>query len=105
MWSARRFGLRMAILSAGFANGFGAALRLASSFLPPSLRFPVGMVGQSIASVAYPFIMFLPTKVAGAWFPDTQRGLATMIATMSNPLGVLLASLVSPQLVQVVVFE
>jgi len=26
-------------------------------------RFPVGISGQAIAALAYPFIMFLPTKV------------------------------------------
>lgn len=29
----------------------------------PEHRFFVGMTGQAIASLAYPFIMFLPTKV------------------------------------------
>lgn len=58
--------------------------------------------------------MFLPTKVsvliipyhknanfqvAGSWFPDNQRTLATTIGIMSNPLGVLLANVISPQLV------
>ena len=57
------------------------------------LRFPVGIFGQAIAAFAYPFIMFLPTKVfhlkilfvflsskvAAAWFPDNQRTLATTI--------------------------
>jgi hypothetical protein len=29
----------------------------------PGLRFPIGITGQGIAALAYPFIMFLPTKV------------------------------------------
>ena len=47
----------------GWTNGIGGAIRLASSFLPMAYRFPVGITGQAIASIAYPFIMFLPTKV------------------------------------------
>ncbi|PIO70755.1 hypothetical protein TELCIR_07376 [Teladorsagia circumcincta] len=39
-------------------------------------------------------------QVAGSWFPDTQRGLATTIGIMSNPLGVLLANVISPQMVR-----
>ncbi len=63
IWAGQRFGLRSAILTAGIANAIGAAIRLASSFVSPGLRFPVGICGQGIAAIAYPFIMFLPTKV------------------------------------------
>ncbi|CAK5078942.1 unnamed protein product [Meloidogyne enterolobii] len=94
--------LRYSILIAAWANGIGAFIRLASSFFPddmPGFRFPVGISGQAIAALAYPFIMFLPTKVAAAWFPDNQRTLATTIGVMSNPLGVLLANLISPMIV------
>ncbi|KJH43180.1 transporter, major facilitator family protein [Dictyocaulus viviparus] len=100
MWTGRRFGLRSAILIAGWTNGIGGLVRLSSSFVPPKYRFPIGITGQAIAAIAYPFIMFLPTKVAGSWFPDTQRGLATTVGVMSNPLGVLLANIISPQMVR-----
>ncbi|KAI6206045.1 hypothetical protein M3Y94_00861100 [Aphelenchoides besseyi] len=73
---------------------------LFSSFLPQGMMFPVGLAGQAIAATAYPFIMFLPTKVAGSWFGANQRGLATTIGVMANPLGVLLSNLISPQLVK-----
>uniref|UniRef100_A0A914CFE4 Major facilitator superfamily (MFS) profile domain-containing protein n=1 Tax=Acrobeloides nanus TaxID=290746 RepID=A0A914CFE4_9BILA len=99
MWSARKFGLRSAILIAAWTNGIGGLIRLLSSFLPVASRFPVGITGQAIAAVAYPFIMILPTKVAGSWFPDNQRTLATTIGIMSNPLGVILANVISPQIV------
>ncbi|CAD6189190.1 unnamed protein product [Caenorhabditis auriculariae] len=102
MWAGRKFGLRSAILIAGWTNGIGSIIRLISSFgfVPVNLRFPIAIVGQAIAAVAYPFIMFLPTKVAGSWFPDTQRALATTIGVMSNPLGVLMANLISPSIVK-----
>lgn len=98
MWAGSTLGLRWAILIAAWTNGIGGLIRLGSTFLSEDLRFPVGICGQAIAAVAYPFIMFLPTKVAAAWFPDNQRGLATTIGVMSNPLGVLLANLISPQI-------
>uniref|UniRef100_A0A914VNP2 Major facilitator superfamily (MFS) profile domain-containing protein n=1 Tax=Plectus sambesii TaxID=2011161 RepID=A0A914VNP2_9BILA len=100
MWAGQKFGLRTAILIAAWTNGIGGLIRFGSSFLGDGLRFPVAIFGQAIASVAYPFIMFLPTKVAGTWFPDKQRAIATTIGVMSNPLGVLFANLISPALVR-----
>ncbi|KAE9548869.1 hypothetical protein FO519_007920 [Halicephalobus sp. NKZ332] len=100
MWLGRTLGLRWAILIAAWTNGIGGLIRLGSTFLSPEYRFPVGIFGQAIAAIAYPFIMFLPTKVAAAWFPDNQRAFATTVGIMSNPLGVLLANLISPQIVQ-----
>ena len=101
MWSVRRFGLRSAILIAGVANGLGSLVRLSSSLpgLEPNQRLICVLAGQVMAASAYPFIMFLPTKVSGAWFPADQRTLATTLMILSNPLGVLLANLISPQLV------
>ncbi|MFH4983220.1 hypothetical protein AB6A40_009929 [Gnathostoma spinigerum] len=63
MWAARRFGLRSAVLIAAWSNGIGGLIRFISSFVPKSMAFPVGIFGQAIAGTAYPFIMFLPTKV------------------------------------------
>ncbi|CAJ0583593.1 unnamed protein product, partial [Mesorhabditis spiculigera] len=99
MYLSGRLGLRSAILIAGWANGIGAFIRFAASFLANPSRVYVALIGQGIAAIAYPFIMFLPTKVAGAWFPDTERGLATTIGVMANPLGVFLPSLISPAMV------
>ncbi|CAL2047880.1 unnamed protein product [Caenorhabditis brenneri] len=43
------------------------------------MRFQTSMMLHVIAAGAYPFILFLPTKVAGSWFPDTQPAIATTI--------------------------
>uniref|UniRef100_A0A1I7YXX5 MFS domain-containing protein n=1 Tax=Steinernema glaseri TaxID=37863 RepID=A0A1I7YXX5_9BILA len=99
MWAGNRFGLRWSILIAAWSNGLGTVIRLVSTFLPPPYRFALGITGQGIAAVAYPFIMFLPTKVAASWFPESQRALATTIGIMSNPLGVLMANVISPLVV------
>ncbi|VDK54473.1 unnamed protein product [Anisakis simplex] len=100
MWLGSRFGLRTAILISACANALGAIIRFCSSFSPLDIRFAVGMIGQALAASAYPFIMFLPTKVAATWFSENERALATTIGVMSNPLGVLLANIISPQVVQ-----
>ncbi|CAB3399960.1 unnamed protein product [Caenorhabditis bovis] len=102
MWAGREWGMRTAILIAGWTNGIGSIIRVISSlgFVPQEWRFPIVLTGQGIAAIAYPFIMFLPTKVAGSWFPENQRAIATTIGVMSNPLGVLMANLISPRIVQ-----
>ncbi|CAJ0935410.1 unnamed protein product, partial [Mesorhabditis belari] len=99
MWLSRKFGLRTAILIAAWTNGIGGFIRFSASFLANPYRGYVALSGQAIAAIAYPFIMFLPTKVAGAWFSEKERGLATTIGVMSNPLGVFMASVISPAMV------
>ncbi|VDM99304.1 unnamed protein product, partial [Thelazia callipaeda] len=100
IWMGSSFGLRLAILIAAWTNGIGGTVRFISSFLPLHLRFPIGIFGQAVAACAYPFIMFLPSKVAASWFGENERALATTIGVMANPLGVLMANILSPQIVQ-----
>ncbi|GMT04343.1 hypothetical protein PENTCL1PPCAC_26517 [Pristionchus entomophagus] len=99
MWAGRFFGTKTAIYVAAIANCLGTAIRLGSSFVPDNLRFPIGITGQAIAAIAYPFIMYLPSKVANSWFPHNQRALAVTVGAMSNPLGVLLANTLVPNIV------
>uniref|UniRef100_A0A0R3RXH0 MFS domain-containing protein n=1 Tax=Elaeophora elaphi TaxID=1147741 RepID=A0A0R3RXH0_9BILA len=99
IWMSSSFGLRFAILIAAWTNSIGGTIRFISSFLPLQIRFPVGIFGQAVAASAYPFIMFLPPKVAGSWFAENQRALATTVGIMANPLGVLMANILSPQIV------
>uniref|UniRef100_A0A915BRT2 Major facilitator superfamily (MFS) profile domain-containing protein n=1 Tax=Parascaris univalens TaxID=6257 RepID=A0A915BRT2_PARUN len=96
----RRVGLRGSLMIAAWTNVTGAVLRFISSFLSDSLRFPCGLAGQVLAAWAYPFIMFLPTKIANTWFSPNERAIATTIATMSNPLGVFSANIISPLIVR-----
>ncbi|VDP52569.1 unnamed protein product [Soboliphyme baturini] len=101
MWSTGKFGLRSAILTASWLNAIGSIIRLFSSipgFTQP-IKFAVVLFGQCIAAFAYPFIMFLPTKIAASWFPNDQRTLANSIVSLSNPVGVLIANMISPRLV------
>ncbi|GMR32490.1 hypothetical protein PMAYCL1PPCAC_02685, partial [Pristionchus mayeri] len=99
MWAGRFFGTKTAIYVAAIANCVGCAIRLGSSFLEFNLRFPIGITGQAIAAIAYPFIMYLPSKVANSWFPHNQRALAVTVGAMSNPLGVLMANVIVPAIV------
>lgn len=65
-------------------------------FMPLHWRFPVTFAGQVLASVAQPFVMFIPTKLAAYWFPENQRAIANTLASMSNPLGIAAMYSLSP---------
>lgn len=60
----------------------GAVLRFCGTLLGQSYLFPVMMLGQTLAALAQPLIIFTPTKQVALWFPDRQRATANTIATM-----------------------
>ncbi|XP_037833550.1 solute carrier family 49 member A3 isoform X1 [Kryptolebias marmoratus] len=97
-WLLDTFGLRITLVLGAWLNMFGALLRfLGTATLHGSdLVFPVVMLGQILGALAQPLIIFTPTKLAALWFPDHQRATANMFASMSNPVGILIANLVSP---------
>ncbi|XP_060935825.1 solute carrier family 49 member A3 [Limanda limanda] len=102
-WMLDTLGLRITLVLGAWLNMFGALLRFIATEggeKSPGLRFPLVMVGQTLGAVAQPLIIFTPTKLAALWFPDHQRATANMIASMSNPLGVLLANIISPLMAQ-----
>lgn len=64
-------------------------------------QLPVYVVfaGQTLTAIAQAFFLFAPTKLAAVWFPDNHRALANTIGSTSNPLGILVAFVASPMLV------
>lgn len=56
-------------------------------------------VGQGIMSLGQLITWAGPTKLSMVWFPDTQRALATSLASMSNLLGIASAYLLCPYMV------
>nr|XP_057920307.1 solute carrier family 49 member A3 [Doryrhamphus excisus] len=98
-WMLDTIGLRVTIILGSWLNMFGAVIRIFGS--PPGENFKiyysVVMLGQTLAAVAQPLIIFTPTKMAALWFPDGQRATANMMASMANPLGLLVANIVSPK--------
>ena len=90
MWSVDKFGLRTGCYLGTCLNLIGNILRVLGSIkgIPASDRFLIVLLGQSIAACAQPFLMYLPTKLAAFWFPESQRAIANTIGSMSNPLGI-----------------
>eukprot|EP00064_Thunnus_orientalis_P022131 superscaffoldBa00007198_g22316 len=101
-WMLDTFGLRITLILGSWLNMFGALLRYLGTLPGESfaVRYIVVMSGQTLGALAQPLIIFTPTKLAALWFPDHQRATANTIASMSNPLGVLLANIMSPMMAE-----
>uniref|UniRef100_A0A1A8IEM2 Major facilitator superfamily domain containing 7 n=2 Tax=Nothobranchius kuhntae TaxID=321403 RepID=A0A1A8IEM2_NOTKU len=96
-WMLDTLGLRPTLILGSWLNMLGALLRfLGASRFDGSQKFLVVMLGQTFGAIAQPLIIFTPTKLAALWFPEDQRATANMFSSMSNPLGILLANLISP---------
>lgn len=101
IWLIDVKGLKFSLILGAWVNAAGAVLRAWSGLdaVPPDARFPIAMAGQIVASAAQGVPMFGITKLAAMWFPDGQRAIASSIASMSNPLGILLAYVIVPLIV------
>ncbi|XP_028315665.1 solute carrier family 49 member A3 [Gouania willdenowi] len=95
-------GLRVTLISGAWLNMLGAVIRLLGAPLTDAMKahYWVVMLGQTLCAMAQPLMVFAPTKLAALWFPDHQRATANTIASMANPLGILLGNVVSPVLVK-----
>ncbi|XP_025955135.2 solute carrier family 49 member A3 [Dromaius novaehollandiae] len=101
-WVLDSVGLRWAVTLSAWLNMTGSIIRMFSvlKFLSlGSQSYWYLFVGQCLCALAQPLVIFSPTKLAALWFPDHQRATANMVASMSNPLGILIANVLSPALV------
>lgn len=99
-WMLDALGLRITMILGSWLNMTGALVRFVGASLPvKGPMYSVVFLGQTLSALAQPLIIFTPTKLAALWFPEHQRATANMLASMSNPLGLLLANIVSPLLV------
>ncbi|XP_052054670.1 solute carrier family 49 member A3 isoform X1 [Apodemus sylvaticus] len=101
IWVLDSVGLRGATILGAWLNFSGSLLRavpcLAARIPNPFAFF---MSGQSLCALAQTLVISSPAKLAALWFPEHQRATANMIGTMSNPLGLLIANVLSPALVK-----
>lgn len=99
-WLLDTFGLRGSIVMAAWLNFLGSLMRIVSALdgISDDARLPLVFFGTVLAALAQPFMLFAPTKLAALWFADDQRATANMLATMCNPLGIMLAYILSPLL-------
>ncbi|XP_035873635.1 solute carrier family 49 member A3 isoform X2 [Phyllostomus discolor] len=101
IWVLDSVGLRWATILCASLNFVGSVLR-AMPCMPATVPSPFAflMCGQSLCALAQTLVVFSPAKLAALWFPEHQRATANMIGTMANPLGALVANVLSPALVK-----
>lgn len=101
IWVLDSFGLCWAAILGAWLNFAGSVLRIVPCVVVGTQNpFAFLMGGQSLCALAQSLVIFSPAKVAALWFPEHQRATANMLATISNPLGVLVANVLSPALVK-----
>ncbi|MEJ1287110.1 major facilitator superfamily domain containing 7A [Cricetulus griseus] len=101
IWVLDSVGLRGATVLGAWLNFAGSLLRAVPCLdvrIPNPFAF--FMSGQSLCALAQTLVISSPAKLAALWFPEHQRATANMIGTMSNPLGILMANVLSPALVK-----
>ena len=107
-WLIDKFGVRSSLYLGAWGNLVGALVKLASvwDFTRMAIatnthtyNYYILLVGQCVCAIAQPFIVFVTTKFANAWFADDQRALANTLALGSSIVGVLLGAISSPLLV------
>ncbi|XP_022096528.1 major facilitator superfamily domain-containing protein 7-like isoform X2 [Acanthaster planci] len=101
-WILDTFGLRVGMMMGAWLNVVGLGVRYISTIeqVQGDIKFIVVMIGQGLAAMAQPFILFAPTKLAALWFPESQRAIANTLGSSSNPLGILASFLLSKIIVQ-----
>nr|XP_045592747.1 uncharacterized protein B0416.5-like isoform X2 [Procambarus clarkii] len=102
-FSVNALGLRAAIHIGSAMNCLGGVIRAVSTsglITPLHAQYAVGLTGQTIAGMAQSFLLFIPTKVSQLWFPEHARVVSTTILALSNPLGIMVAQISSPLIVQ-----
>lgn len=93
-WLIDRFGIRVGV-------GLGAVLTGAFGLLKGvgAASYATVVVAQVGLAVAQPLVINAVTKVAAQWFPIGERATAVGIATLAQFLGIIVAMVVTPELV------
>ncbi|KAK5133799.1 hypothetical protein LTR08_007228 [Meristemomyces frigidus] len=90
-------GPKMSILIASALVLAGNWIRYAGTRVS---SFSTVMVGQVLIGIAQPFVLSAPTTYSKLWFTQNGRTTATAIATLANPLGAAVGSIVGVYLAE-----
>ena len=107
MYTVTKFGLRSGVSIGALLNAGGGWVRYASVFVPARMggwpaSYAVLFLGQTLAALGQPMLTNIPPRLASEWFPESQRDVATVIASLFNPLGNAAGQLVPAALVSCV---
>lgn len=83
--------LRTNMIAAGLLNTLGCAIRYSGSLTKESTSattsYCLVLFGTILTGLAQPFYVNIPGKIAGSWFGEGERDLATTFCSLANPLG------------------
>ena len=88
------YGIRIGV---GIGALLLATFGLLKGFYPHDYNMVV--VSQIGLAIAQPFILNSVTKVAGQWFPITERAIAVGIATLAQFIGIITVMIVTPVMI------
>jgi hypothetical protein len=89
---SERWGLYGGVTAGAVMNLACALLHYIGALLPGDAmgghgRYAVTLIGQIMGALGQPCFTNAPAKMAGVWFPASEREIATTIAAMLNPIG------------------
>lgn len=96
-----KYGMRRTVVVAAAIQAIGCILRVMAVATPnhsahgesaTSWAYAFVLVGQLMGGFAQPVFTNLCSRIASLWFSSSQRVLATTVASMANPLGIALGS-------------
>lgn len=86
------YGVRVNLVLAAFLGAIGSWLRYGSSMGNPS--YTLLLIGQIIVGLAQPLITNCPAKISSAWFPPSERDIATTIGSLMNAVGIAVGTII-----------
>ena len=95
IWTLNRGGPKVSLVVSSVLVLLGNWIRYAGTACSPP-RFGVLMFGQILVGLSQPFVLAAPTRYSNLWFSDTGRVSATAVASLANPFGAALGSLIGP---------
>lgn len=94
-WLIDRFGLRVGVgLGAALTGGFGLMKGLVAE------SYGLVVVAQIGLAIAQPLVINAVTKLAASWFPLRERATAVGLATLAQFVGIIIAMVLTPELVE-----
>ncbi|KAE8981232.1 hypothetical protein PR003_g24677 [Phytophthora rubi] len=99
-WIMDRKGLAYGVILGGALQTLGAGLRYFACLFKPEDEVYVTLAGQTIASLAMPFMVNSPPLLSANWFPLSMRAASTSVALNANALGTALVYLAAPFIVR-----
>ncbi|KAG6618731.1 Major facilitator Superfamily [Phytophthora cinnamomi] len=99
-WIMDRKGLAYGVILGGVLQTLGTGLRYFACLFEPLDEVYVTLAGQTIASLAMPFMVNSPPLLSANWFPLSMRAASTSVALNANALGTALVYLTAPLIVR-----